>query len=591
NPLFVEQMAAMAAEAGEGAPLAVPPTIQALLAARLDRLEPEERAVIERAAVVGRGFWRSAVHDLAPPELRDSVGHQLMALVRKELILPDTAKFEREDAFRFRHVLIRDVAYDGMPKQLRADLHERFSDWLDEHERERAVEFEEIRGYHLEQAYRLREQLGPVDERTRSLAERAAYVLGAAGRRAFARDDAPAAVSLLDRALALATEQDPARLELQRELSYALWAVGEVARAESLLNGLLEAAAAAGDRRQEWYAILDRSARRHTAGGETADELLRVAEEAVEIFRGLDDHVGLARAWRRVSLAHRMCNRYEIAGEAAEKAIRHAREAGDAQEEARAVDILCTSLLFGPTHAETAIERCHEVLAGARRTPLLEANVASSLAGLEAMVGDVDAARARCLDAAAIFEELGLRMTLAGLSQIAGMVELLAGDGVGAEEWLRRGLEILGSGASSGLHYSLLAHSLYEQGRHDEAEEVARAARAVALPGETHQQVLWRTATARLAILHADEERGEALARGAVRLTDDTDALNLRADALVVLAEVLDALELDEDAAAARADATELYRRKGNVAALALFERSRRRIVDGSAARARRERR
>src|SRR5207244_3585839 len=156
NPLFVEQMAAMAAEEGVGEALAVPPSIQALLAARLDRLDAAERAVIERAAVVGRGFWLGAVRDLAPPELRESVGAHLMALVRKELIRPDVSRFDREDAFRFKHVLIRDAAYDGMPKELRAELHERFAGWLEEHTAGHATELEEIVGYHLEQAYRLR---------------------------------------------------------------------------------------------------------------------------------------------------------------------------------------------------------------------------------------------------------------------------------------------------------------------------------------------------------------------------------------------------------------------------------------------------
>ena len=118
------------------------------------------------------------------------------------------------------------------------------------------------------------------------------------------------------------------------------------------------------------------------------------------------------------------------------------------------------------------------MLETARRTPLLEANVASSLAGLEAMLGNTEAARDRCLDAAAIFEELGLRLPLAGLSQIAGMVELLAGDGPAAETWLRRGLDVLGSAASSGLHLSLLAHSLYHQERLDEAEELRATLRS-----------------------------------------------------------------------------------------------------------------
>src|SRR5207237_340434 len=156
-----------------------------------------------RASIVGRGFWRSAVLDLAPPELHDSVGRHLMALVRKELILPDASSFEHEDAFRFRHVLIRDVAYDGMPKELRAELHQRFAGWLAEHAAQHASELEEIVGYHLEQAYRLRAALGPAGERELDLAGRAAEILSSAGRRALLRSDMPAAANLLRRALEL----------------------------------------------------------------------------------------------------------------------------------------------------------------------------------------------------------------------------------------------------------------------------------------------------------------------------------------------------------------------------------------------------
>src|SRR5207237_1294873 len=150
-------------EGGAGERLPMPPSIQALLAARLDRLGPEERAVIEPAAVVGREFSRGPVSDLVPLELREEVGRHLMALVRKELISPDTSQFEREDAFRFRHVLIRDAAYNAMPKERRADLHERLVSWIEEHAPERAAEQEEIVGYHLEQAYRLRAELGALD--------------------------------------------------------------------------------------------------------------------------------------------------------------------------------------------------------------------------------------------------------------------------------------------------------------------------------------------------------------------------------------------------------------------------------------------
>ena len=176
NPLFVEQMVAMVAEAGEAA--AIPPTIQALLAARLDRLPPLERAVLERAAVVGKEFWRGAVTELSPTEDRAEVSAALLSLVRKELVRPERSAFLGDDGFRFRHALIRDAAYAAIPKSVRADLHERFAAWLEVHEGE-----DDLVGYHLEQAYRFRVELGLADETV-------ARARGA-GRRAPRRGRAP----------------------------------------------------------------------------------------------------------------------------------------------------------------------------------------------------------------------------------------------------------------------------------------------------------------------------------------------------------------------------------------------------------------
>ncbi|MDX6386390.1 MAG: hypothetical protein QOD85_192, partial [Gaiellaceae bacterium] len=255
NPLYLEQMAAMLAEGGPTD--SIPPSIHALLAARLDRLPADERAVLERAAVAGKEFVRGAVLQLSGELERDALDARLLSLTRKDLL---AASPGREDAYRFRHALIRDAAYAGIAKELRAELHKNFADWAIATKAGRAGELDEIVGYHYEQSLRYRQELGPLDDAARGLADRAGILLGQAGRRAFARDDAPAAVNLLDRAVALATGQGAALLDLQRELSLALWSLGEVGRAESLLNGVIEAAGAVGDKRQEWHAVLERSA-------------------------------------------------------------------------------------------------------------------------------------------------------------------------------------------------------------------------------------------------------------------------------------------------------------------------------------------
>ena len=182
NPLFVEEMVAFVEASGDSE-VTVPGTIQALLAARLDQLEPGERGVLERGSVEGRVFHRGAVQALAPEETQ--VESRLTGLVRKELVRPDKAQLTGEDAYRFRHLLIRDAAYEALPKATRAELHELFADWLAEHGLE-LVELDEILGYHLEQAHRYRTELG---EENGGLGVRAAERLTSAGRRSLMMGD------------------------------------------------------------------------------------------------------------------------------------------------------------------------------------------------------------------------------------------------------------------------------------------------------------------------------------------------------------------------------------------------------------------
>ena len=233
NPLFLEEMAALARES-RGA-VDVPPTIQALLQARLDTLDASDRAVIERGAVEGKVFHRGAVTALAPALLRDDVPTRLLSLVRRELVRPDRSQLPGDDAFRFRHLLIRDAAYESLPKATRADLHERFADWLDEHGS--LVEQDEIVGYHLEQASRHRQELDAGDARVALLGSRSAARLGAAGAAAFGRADLHATRNLLGRAIALLPE-GPDRRALLPDLIEALVEVGEHDRIEALVDEL-----------------------------------------------------------------------------------------------------------------------------------------------------------------------------------------------------------------------------------------------------------------------------------------------------------------------------------------------------------------
>jgi class 3 adenylate cyclase len=238
NPLFVEEIVAMLLDEGllrrrngslaasrEWSRISLPPTIQAVLAARLDRLGHEERAVLERGSVEGKVFHRGAVLALSPETDHRHLDGRLQTLVQWELIQPGRADFADEKAFRFRHQLLRDVSYESLSKARRAELHEQLAAWLEEKTGDRAEEFEEILGHHLQQAYTYMADLGPVDDRGRELATRAANRLGSAGLRAYARGDMWGARKLLSSAVALLPRDDVARL--LPKLDDALFETGE----------------------------------------------------------------------------------------------------------------------------------------------------------------------------------------------------------------------------------------------------------------------------------------------------------------------------------------------------------------------------
>ena len=269
NPLFVEEMLEMLIDDGllkrqdgswvamaDLADAAVPPTIQALIAARLDRLSTGERAVVERGAVEGKVFHRGAVAALAPDLVSEDVSAHLLSLVRKELVRPDAADFGDEDAFRFRHLLVRDAAYDSLPKEARADLHAQFAGWLEGKAGERRSEYEEILGYHFEQAYRLRAEIGTPDE---ELARRAAASLSSAGQRARDRADVPAAANLLERAISLLPGRDRERARLLPVLGGVLLDAGDFSRADTVCVEAISEARAVGDPHGEAVARLQRT--------------------------------------------------------------------------------------------------------------------------------------------------------------------------------------------------------------------------------------------------------------------------------------------------------------------------------------------
>ena len=316
--------------------LTLPPTIEALLGARLERLQVDEREVTVRASVIGQEFWRGAASELLPDPLRPELDRLLAALLGRQFLRPGSdTSFAGEPAFGFHHILLRDVAYQTLLKELRAELHERFASWLERRAGARLAEYEEIVGYHLEQAYRYHSELGPLDEQGRNLGERAAERLGSAGARALDRDDARAAVRLLERAVDALGEQSRPRPGLLLRLGEALDAAGRLDRAEEVLDEAAISARSAGERSVETHAQLRLSGLQlWIAPQPLYEEATREAERALAVFEELGEDRGLSDAWRQLAEITFATGRVAEAAARLERALVHSRRASDEGQEA-----------------------------------------------------------------------------------------------------------------------------------------------------------------------------------------------------------------------------------------------------------------
>ncbi|MBD0328853.1 MAG: AAA family ATPase [Thermoleophilia bacterium] len=587
NPLFVEELLRMLLEdgtlrrqeggwelAGEIGRLNLPPTINALLAARLDRLPPAERDLVQRAAVVGKQFSWSAVAHLAPPGSAADVGRHLQALVRRRLVDPDDAvRAADEDVFRFTHILVRDTAYGSLPKQQRAELHERYADWLELQIGSRVSEYEEILGFHLEQAHDARADLGLADGATGRLAVRAAELFVSAGRRALARGDMPTSADLLRRATVLLRNDDARRLEIAPELAIALMETGETAQAESVLAHAVTAAEALSDERSAMHArVVDADLRFRTDPALAVELAHRVGGEAVATFARLGNELGLARAWRILAQTHRERRRWGAAQEFLERALVHAERAGDPLEIGRIRGRLAGALYNGPVPVEEAIAQCERLRAAARDDRSLEASVTLVLAGLYAMDMQFERARELAAAARAVFEDLGAVHWLANVRWMCGIVELRAGDVRAAEEqlrWVREAFVTSGDRRRELEVAYELAEVLVRRGAYEEAERLFPLTAESAGRGNIRTEIVGLRVRARLLAARGSFDEAEPLARRAIRRSEETDELALQGAAWLTLADVLADAGRPREAAEAAENAVELYERKGNLAGAA----------------------
>jgi class 3 adenylate cyclase/tetratricopeptide (TPR) repeat protein len=555
NPLYVEEMLAMAAEAG--GEVLVPPTLQALLAARLDQLDPAERGVLERGAVEGEIFHRGAVQALAPGEIQ--VTPRLASLVRKQFLRPDRTQLPGEDAFRFRHLLIRDAAYDALPKATRAELHARFAAWLEEHGAE-LIELDEILGYHFEQAYRYRAELGMPDDPL--LAAAARRRLTAAGWRAQLREDYPTTVRLLERAAALMA---PAEIDLalETDLVDALWSAGNGGEALRRASSLAERASAAGDRVGELCGRIKVGTLHTWLEPEGATEqLAALVEKALPVFGVAGDELALYIAYLALGQVANMRKQTDAELEAFEQAVAHARRAGLPHE---LLGWRAMARCFGTTPVPEVLAWLDAQEARGVRDIDLRKFRAVALA----MLGRFDEARAILAEDRANLVDRGGGLALASAMGLYSVgVELLAGDPAAAIEFGDEGCRLLGElGEQTILATAAggLGQALYALDRLEDADAWAGRAAELGANDDALTQMLWRQLRAKLLARRGEPAEAERLAREAVAIGEKTDMLDAQGDVYGDLAEVLSLAGRPKEAAAALKQAVERYERKGNI--------------------------
>ena len=425
NPFFLEQMVAMLDEPA-GLSAGLPPTIQALLAARIDALPSPERAVLDRAAIEGGTFHTGAVARLLPADAANGLEERLASLTRRQLIRPAQSELPGEEAYRFAHILIRDVAYALVSKAARADLHEGYAAWFDERGDEAR---DELVGYHLEQAHRIHAELHPAArERRRTLATTASRRLRTAGRAALDRGDLPAGVNLLERATALLAPDDPHRARTTADLGMALVQLGRLAEAMTVLDEAAARAAERGDALAEAHARTARFfALVQVDSAAAAEDLGADFDARARTFAVSGDEVGLDRLWRARGFVHWLAGRSADAASDWMRGVEHATIAADEHGRADALSWVVCALALGPTPVPAAIERCSAILEELAFERHVAALSMRPLAHLHAMAGDFDVARLLLERSNAMLADLGLSMHSA-VAHYDAFVSLLAGD-------------------------------------------------------------------------------------------------------------------------------------------------------------------
>jgi tetratricopeptide (TPR) repeat protein len=560
--------------AEDGDATAIPPTINALLTARLDRLEEGDRAVLGRASVVGEVFYLDAVRALAPEDERDATAARVRGLLRRELVRPEASDLPGVEAYRFHHALLRDAAYAMVPKETRADLHEALAGWLDEHDE---IETDEFVGYHLGRAVTYRRELGLSDERTNELAEAAGARLSSAGRRAADRGDSGTAKVLFERASGL---RPPRTAQAGWDLLRYVWAILDEERLGDATEALalaVEAARAAGDRRL-------------TAQVELTDSYVRCLREpegSVAAQRVLLDrwepelqHAGdprdLAVFWLVALQGPWMAYRWPEVRADAQRSLAAALEAGDDAFARRASGFQGAAGFYGSTPLETLLGESdmRERLAGG--SPLATAFVVNARGAMLGMVGRDDDADRAFARAEALLREVIVEVPGNALAQPRALLAELrdrTADAVALLEPALLEMREQGDLAHRSTLAGAIANLRITLGRYDEARPLSADCRELTEVSDLVNQILWRRADARIAAVDGDEVLARRLMGEAIDLIDATDALIDRAETWMNRAEIDQRLGERETARVALGRSRELYEAKGVVIGVRRIDR------------------
>jgi class 3 adenylate cyclase/tetratricopeptide (TPR) repeat protein len=563
NPLFLEQLVAMRADAPASR---TPPTIHALLAARIDVLPVAERRALDAASIEGRGFHRGAVRALS--DGGDEVDAALVGLVQRELIQPGRSEFADEAGYRFSHILVRDAAYELLSKRRRAELHVAYVRWLFTRY-DPGPAADEIAGHHLEQAHRYHSQLSRADSAdAQRLAAEASRHLSQAGRRAVTAGNRAGAVNLLNRALALQSPGAGDRLRILIDLGTVLREQGQFRESESYLRQAWRSAKARSDDSLAARAQVERLLTRLQVDPDgVARQTKRLGPALEPQLEAAADHAGLARLWHLRGMLWWIQERSAYAERAWQRAATEAETASDARVVHDAVGWEAASVALGPTPVPRAIARCRQICRILIDDPWAHALALQPLASLHAMRGEFDTAFGLLDESEATLAAISPSL-VAAVSHPEVYVSMMAGDLDRAERHLRQGkreLQRLGERAVLASTEGYLAQVMLLAGRDAEADRAARRCARLATTADAGAQCAWRRVRARLLSAQGRHRQALTLAREAVQIVANTDHLNSQGDAMVDLAVVLAADGSQREAAEALATGVDRYRAKGNV--------------------------